>query len=650
MANANPDSIQVRRDKADMHPRRDNLELLFTVGIVALVVSVAVIMFVVADAHPDLLWRGYYHDRNGHYAFGQDLALAIRTFDPLWFFAEIVRANVWPPVHGLVLAAVLLIGGIDHRLGIVPSLIGWAITVVLVALIARRMFRNRDLGMTAAIVAVTLGIASPAFRLLACDVMLECLGAALSAAAVWAYGHAMAARESRVTAEQERSAWRVLAIILALLFFEKANYWGLTVAALGVTHLLNDAANNWRRGLAVAQWLVNQINVATIMRALRDPLIVAALAMGATVFYLFHRGPTSVVLFDRAVSIYPPDNLVTATYAVVFIRLALWWRDGRSTWDAVLGPAGRALFYWHCVPVAVSFLWPDRLSAFMWYVGPNNGNTSFDPWGGITLYWHAFAEGFSPTQWAAIATLGFFLIGLSRINSFPPGGRAVFILALVSFAGVVIHPQHQGRFLGSWIFAVWIGAGAGVAVLMDWAIPRRAWLPLGGAIGIAIAAALWRATPATAYPVAIYPTSGPSDLDLVRPVLPDIEGLSSIAYATTFGESKLVVWMMREHCRCKLEVESPRLTGLTREEVKTQMAAHLASWHVSAFVIFDAPGAPYEIPELGWTHNVSVGILDALAAQDRYVRVAVHTVPQFGAEVSVWRLRDTDDRAQSRAR
>src|SRR5580698_15870 len=156
-----------------MHPRQDNIAWLFTFAVVALAVTAAVIMFVYANADTDLLWQGYYHDRNGHYAFGQDLALAIRTGDPVWFFTEFLKAQIWPPLHGLTVAAVLLVGGIDHRLGIVPSLLGWALTIVFVAQIARHMFRDRVLGIAAAVIALTLAVASPAFRLLACDVMLE---------------------------------------------------------------------------------------------------------------------------------------------------------------------------------------------------------------------------------------------------------------------------------------------------------------------------------------------------------------------------------------------------------------------------------------------------------------------------------------------
>jgi len=298
------------------------------------------------------------------------------------------------------------------------------------------------------------------------------------------------------------------------------------------------------------------------------------------------------------------------------------------------------------MPVAVSFLLPRRLSAFVWFVGPSNATTGFDPLGGISLYWHAFAEGFSATEPSALLTLGLFAVGLAHLRRFAPGGQATFALAVVGFVGVVIHPQHQGRFLASWLFAVWIGAGAGGATLLEALMPRRAWLPVTGAAWVGLAAVSWRHTPPAAYATAIHPASGPSDLEFVRPLLPHFDGLRSIAYGTTFGESDLLRWAGREYCRCKLEIEKPWIgRAVSREQVRTLMAARIASSRAQLFVIIDAPGCPYELPELGWTYGRLVGILDAMADQDRFVRVADHAVQTIGGEVSFWWLHDAPDGA-----
>src|SRR5262245_3987609 len=182
------------------------------VAAAAIVIAGAMLDGYLAD--PDLLWRGVYHDRNAQFAFGLDLTLALRNLDPLWFLAEFDKAKVWPPLHGLALASVLLVAGPDHRFAIVPSLVGFVATVVFGALIARAASRDRIAGILAAAVTAILTLASPALRLLASDVMLEGLGAGLCAAALWAYG--------RARNDPRPATSRLLALLLTALFFEKA--------------------------------------------------------------------------------------------------------------------------------------------------------------------------------------------------------------------------------------------------------------------------------------------------------------------------------------------------------------------------------------------------------------------------------------------
>ena len=183
---------------------------------------------------PDELWRNLLHDRNGHYDFGLKLALHAPNFDVVGFFTELEKPKVWPQLHGLVLSCVLLVAGIDHRLGIMPSLIGWVLTVWFCWKIASRSFEDPTLGAVAGVAAVSLVATSPALALISTDVMLEGLGSGLSAMSLWAF---MAAREKPA----ETWRWRLLAVALTLLFFEKYNYWALVVASVALTGLLIDA-------------------------------------------------------------------------------------------------------------------------------------------------------------------------------------------------------------------------------------------------------------------------------------------------------------------------------------------------------------------------------------------------------------------------
>ena len=208
------------------------------------------------------------------------------------------------------------------------------------------------------------------------------------------------------------------------------------------------------------------------------------------------------------------------------------------------------------------------------------------------FYWHAFADGFHAVPWIAVVTIALFAVGLVHLRRFSPGGRAVFALAAVAFAGVAIHPQIQGRFLTSWLFAVWIGAGAGGAVLLERLVPRRVRLPVAGLAAAVLALASWRETPPAAYAVAIHPSGGPSDLAFVRPLLPDLDGARTIAVATTFGSTSLWVWAIRERCRCRQQIELAAIDGpWSRDDARTGMAAFIAASPAEVVAIVDAPAA-----------------------------------------------------------
>jgi len=584
---------------------------------------------------PDLLWRYFHHDRNAHYSFGLDLALAVRHLDPVWFFSELDKAKVWPPFHGLVLGAVLLVGGIDYRLAIVPSLIGWVMTVALVWLVTRRLFSDRVTGLFGAAVATVLTAAGPAFRLISADVMLEGLGAGLSALALWAYLRAFAQPE-------QRPRWRLLAIVLTMLFFHKGNYWGLMVAALAVAF----ASEHGRRTLDIARTTLARIrHAASIRRAIRDPLLLLFTALLALVGYLYWRGPTALMLLGRPVSLYPPENLTTAAYAMLFIWSALLWRRHRAAIDAALGVAGRAMLYWHIVPIAVSFLLPRRLSRFLWFVGPaNNPNAPFDLQRGARFYWEVFADGFHAAPWVAVLTVALAAIGAMRFRSFAPGARAVFIFAALAFAAVVIHPQHQGRFLSSWVFAVWICAGAGAGVLLAGLLRRYSPALRAAAAGLLIllfaTANAGYPMPAAAYAYSLHPNSGPTDLDLVRPYLAELDGVREVGFVTTFGMSKLFSWVMSERCRCAVHIDDLRIDHTrSRQEARDLMAERIGRSHASIFVTIDSPGGRYSLPEMGWVYPNMVGILDAMNTQTRYVRGNSYQLPGHGARATIWHLR-----------
>ena len=609
------------------------IDRLGAVLVVAVATAFAAVALADYHAHADDLWQGVYHDRNGHLSAAVDVALSLKTFDLPRLVDLIYGMRIWGPVHALTLAGVFLVTGIDHRWAIIPSLSGWVATIGFSWAIARRLFADRASGMFAGALAVTWIIGSPTFRFLASDVMLEGLGAGLSAMAIWAY---LRCRDDR----QDNGRWRLLASVLTVLFFHKANYWGLTAASLALASLV-DGTVTLRRPSDARRAL--QLAVGHAIRLMAHPLMIAFGLLAGLTAWIYWRGPTQIPLFGRNVSLYPPETLTTAAYAALFWRLSLSWRKHRTDLRFRLGVPGRNLFYWHVAPVAVSFLVPKRLAGFLWFVGPSNAlpGAHFDLLHGAAFYWDGFALGFSVAEWSALLAVALIGVAVVRVRQMQPGWIAVFVFAALSTLAVVAHPQHQVRFLGSWIFAIWICAGAGGACLLHGHWWRQwPWARVGlaglAAMALGVATAAQALSPLAAV-YAIHPLPGPSDINLFRPALPSLAGARVIGIAATFGPSNLVNWVTQEACQCRLRFESPRLDRVgTRSDWHDQMAQTIASSKADRWIVIDAPGPAFNLPVLGLTYDRTSGMLDAMREQTRFRAVFSQRLPAQDAVVTVY--------------
>ena len=617
---------------ASIEQNRSRIEPWLTAGVALIVAGFCAATLARSFENSASLWRGILHDRNGHFQAGFDLALDLRSFDLLAALAQLERAKVWPPVHDLVLATVLLLGGPDHRLGILPSLTGWAATAMLTWLIACRLDADSIARVTAGAVAVAFVLGSPAFRLLGADVMLEGLGSALTAFALYTYLRC-------AEAPGEPRLWRIFALSLTLLFFEKSIYWEMTAAALALAYV-HEHRPKWRvpAFADVKLWFG-----AFTFGMLRDPLVLTFVAITAVVIATYVHGPLEIALLGSHASLYPPENLVTVAYSLMFWRVALAWRRHRASWNEWLGIPGRAILYWHILPIAVTFLLPKRLSAFLWFVGPFNvpATSRYDPWAAAQFQWTGFAQGFHVAPWAGLLALILAAVGAGMLPRSAPGGRAVAILALLSAAAVIFHPQQQWRFQASWLFALLICAGIGAASLLGWLsfpLPARLRvLAACGAVALFVAAQAAAPISQVAYAAAIQSIAGPSDLDLVAAYLPLVGAGEPVAFVGSLTRNPFFIWTVHERCRCRAVVEQPWLDlANSRAETRRLAAEWLARTSVRRIVVIDLPDA---YPSSALARERIAGIMDAMENQTRFVSGAKIAVPSFSAEVSLWQLR-----------
>jgi hypothetical protein len=570
------------------------------------------------------LWIEVVSDRNSHYAFAQDLALALREGDLFGFVASVDKAKAWPPLHGLIDGTLLTLTGPDYRLGVLPSLLAWAATALLAFLIARRVApRHGDL---AGAVAAAFVLSSPAHRLFAVDIMLESLGAALTLAVLHTY----------VVARQEPATrhWRRVGIALSLLFFEKYNYWVIAVLALAAAELADRPAW-WLEQLRAA---APRIAKADWRRQWREPLNYPPAIVALLVALLYALGPTAVTIAERRISLYPPENLTTLAYALLLLRLAVAERRGELGPRPPRDSAAWQLWCWHGLPVAVYLLLPRRLSALVHYVtAANVGETPvYDVVLTARIYGAAAATDYHQAAWSALLAGALLIAGLLTVRRWRPGGSAVLLTVLVATTLVLMHPNVKGRFLHSWIAAAWVCGAVGLVTLADRAFGRwpggRGLIPGGaGLLVVLLLAGLAWPPPYERRP------DGGSSLDIAALYLPALAGTKRVAAFANEPIKDLALWTWRDLYRTRdgLRWANEIVCERPGDRVEPGLAAWRARGDEALLFIDLAPRSTYS-PDL-WNQAACAELPRLMARDPGFVEAGQWRRPADGVTVTLWR-------------
>jgi hypothetical protein len=487
------------------------------------------------------LWYNPYHDRSAHYLNGLKLATDVQNGRILQVLHDLDQARIWPPLHGMAAAAVLMIGGRDYRLAVLPSLAGWVASVLLVFLVARRAAPRG--GNLAGLIAALLLAASPAHRAYATDIMLESLGAALTLLALYCY---------LLTVQ----AWpvdlgkaRCLAAALFLLFLEKYNYWLLVVLALLAAELSSRGSLYWY----AARELLRSVNWRRWSAAqLRHPLTWAVAFLLLVSVYACQCGERPLRLGAHAISLYPPHNLIHFAYVLLFFRVApWWWRHGRY-WARLLDNRLRQIVLWLVCPISVWFLLPKRPSYFLWYLSfaDRAPHQQMDLLGGFRDYATWAVQDYYGSLVCALSAAALCFFGLLTWRQLRPGGTAVLALLLMASVLTPLHPNHKGRMLHSWIPAMAVIAGLGAAALVYGRVTARRLRLRPWLAGATVVAAAWMNYPALrafGHTVEGGPhVEQPSMLDVADAYLSDIEVDGRTLLLTTLPFKPMAQWTWLE--------------------------------------------------------------------------------------------------------
>ncbi len=603
--------------------------------VVVLTISVvfAAHLFSLSWPNPRWHWTILDHDRNGHYEYGLNMGLALRQGNLPQFFANLEKGKVWPPVHGLLVAAVVVAAGPDYRLAVLPSLAGWIMTVVFGCLAARRLLPSPGGGILAMALTATFIAASPAYRIYATDVMLESLGAGLTMLTLYLYLR-------MVQTPGVRWQYTALAVTMTVLFFEKYNYWVLVVLALLGDQLICEWPRNlgWLRTMGKWPWR------AWLKRQWYEPLnYLFAGLVGAVIAIQMH-GPASIELLGRQVSLYPPQNLTTVAYAIFLIRVLRAMFKLRPAFLAWLGVPGRRLLWGVMVPIAVSFLLPQRLSIFLWYSSPQNkgGAYSLPLDKAFGFYVQSLIHEYHPAAWCLLLVVVLATVAVVLHRHLQRGWLALALLAGLSMVLVTVHPNQQTRFLHSWLPALWVLAGAGAGALLYYgSLDRlgRVRPLLAAAVVIALLLAIGPAWRGPGFAAGCGAPSSPSTLDISDAYLPYLDDANRTAVFIAQGQPEpFANWTYCERFHSSRGLEDTtwwvRLTPAG--DVQRQLPAWLAAKRVDSVVVIEfSPDSPHYRP--GIEQQVTAAVASEMLLQKDFTLFHRSYLDSHGCTVTLWK-------------
>jgi hypothetical protein len=314
------------------------------------------------------------------------------------------------------------------------------------------------------------------------------------------------------------------------------------------------------------------------------------LALVALVSSIYLHGPASISIFGHGISLYPPENLTTVAYIVLFVRVAIpifrtQWKP-RETWQ-------RMLWQWHALPLAVSFLLPQRLSLFLSYLSlANQGDAPTHTLPGtVVFYWNAFMTDYNVAQWMGILAIVLACVALTRFKAFGPGAQAVLICMLLGAALNIAHPNNKARFLHSWLPALWTASGIGAAVLLaKIKTPQRGVVAGIGIAALAIAGgrAAWQLPPSPVH------AESNSDLNMSDAWLAAVKDSPKVAFFSTQNGRAFIAWTFLNKRGMREQFEWPICQQAeSTDEFRRDFDAWIAKTSVDAIVFLNVPpGSP----------------------------------------------------------
>ncbi|MDE2484643.1 MAG: hypothetical protein KGL32_05255 [candidate division NC10 bacterium] len=403
-------------------------------------------------------WATLHHDRHAHLLQSMVFALDLGSLDLIHFIRDLHRARTYPPLFSLLTAPILLIGGFDYHLAALVSLAGWVGTIILVFLLTRQLAPSHRNAV--ALLAGLFALGSPAHRTYATDIMLESLGTCLSLLVLYLY-------ISRRDAAGPSRSFALLGCSLTALFLLKYNYWALTMLAL----LLWEAISRYREHIGRLQHHWSQKDLqALLSRELRHPVGLGLAGIIGVAVLLLLTGGWEFFWAGQRIKVKASLNLAYIFFVLLCMRAAvICWRN-RFTLRSLVGNRGMQLIRYHLLPVTAWLLWPEKLKHLLQFLSPTNAymtqRAGYWGWETLLFYPRAVATEYHDGLWTALAVFSLTLFAFACASRFTPHARLIFLSLGMSAILTTIHPNHQSRYLHTWIPLLWVAGTIGLASIL----------------------------------------------------------------------------------------------------------------------------------------------------------------------------------------
>src|SRR5947209_10820984 len=159
--------------------------------------------------------------------------------------------------------------------------------------------------------------------------------------------------------------------------------------------------------------------------------------------YVRFVGPISFTLAGRPIGIHTLNFPAELCYVLLLLRVLPWWLRNGSAVSAGLPVPVRQMLGWFCYPLAVWWLWPNRLGAFLDSVGrTDHGRVAdYSPWfGSLPYYWGTLAGEYHANLICLIVAVALVAIAIVTWRRWNGGGAAVISYLIVAAVLTNYHP------------------------------------------------------------------------------------------------------------------------------------------------------------------------------------------------------------------